>query len=81
MPSIHPSNRKSQKIPFVKIKKKHIGVSINIECPKVDNFKTDVNHSCTLYSTGRKDVQHGGESRDILLLYSDRTSKNIRHYF
>ena len=24
---------------------------------------------------------HGGESRDILHLYSDRTGKNIRHYF
>ena len=24
---------------------------------------------------------HGGESRDILHIYSDRTDKNIRHYF
>ena len=24
---------------------------------------------------------HGGESRDILLLYSDKTGKKIRHYF
>ena len=26
-------------------------------------------------------IIHGGESRDILHLYSDRTGKNIRHYF
>ena len=25
--------------------------------------------------------EHGGESRGILHLYSDRTGKNIRHYF
>ena len=24
---------------------------------------------------------HGGESRDILHIYSDRTGKHIRHYF
>ena len=24
---------------------------------------------------------HGGESRNILLLYSDRTGKKIRYYF
>ena len=29
----------------------------------------------------REGENHGGESRGILHLYSDRTSKNIRHYF
>ena len=28
-----------------------------------------------------KGYSHGGESRDILDLYSDRTGKNIGHYF
>ena len=26
-------------------------------------------------------VSHGGESRDILHIYSDRTGKHIRHFF
>ena len=26
-------------------------------------------------------VYHGGESRDILHIYSDRAGKHIRHYF
>ena len=28
-----------------------------------------------------KNSPHGGESRDIFHLYSDRTDKNVRHYF
>ena len=29
----------------------------------------------------KRGLTHGGESRDILHIYSDRTGKHIRHYF
>ena len=31
--------------------------------------------------TGQTKLDHGGESHDILYVYSDRTGKNIDHYF
>ena len=31
--------------------------------------------------TNNNIILHGGESRDILHIYSDRTGKHIRHYF
>ena len=52
---------------------------ICLHCFAIKYVKT--NFSCLVFAQKIHNSPHGGESHDILHLYSDRTDKNIRHYF
>ena len=61
-------------LPLLKMASKHEGVHIQIKFAVSSMTKSN-------FTSDYSSFYHGGGSRDILLLYSDRTSNNIHHYF